>query len=384
MSTGEWLAEWYQAEYGVDVDASRTEILTRGRYPGRTQEQYASILRVHLIPALGDIPLAALSATDLRRYFADLTRTHAESSLRNHCILLNRSLAAAADEGLIPDNPAKRAVGKPRSSRDETPESVLSNCWDHQKALRFLAAARAEGPQAAALYTLALDSGARKGELRGLQWRDIDFAAGTIRIEPSLTRAGAEPIYGRTKGRRARRLLITPDTLSLLRAHREHQAALRRRVGWEYHDLGLVFARENQMRFSLGYPLQSNTLGQRRFARIIKAAGVRPITFHGLRHTWATLLLTAGVPVHYVSERLGHRTPDITLRVYGHCIVSGHVDLIRVVGVSSGRSPCITRLAGHWPRWTTIGQQSARKRRPRRTIVPARALLGKNGAEGGT
>lgn len=285
----------------------------------------------HLIPSLGDIPLASLSPTHLRRYFGGLARTHAESTLRNHHILLNRSLQTAVDEGLLSDNPAKRASGKPCSSREDTPEAVLATYWDRTEALRFLATARGFRPQAAALYTLALDTGARKGELCGLQWRDVDLGAGTVRIERSLTRAGAEPIYGRTKGRRARTLMITPDTLSLLAAHRAHQAALRKRARWQYHDHWLVFACENEMRFSLGFPLQSNTLGQRQFARITQRAGVRPITLHGLRHTCASLLLAAGVPVHHVAERLGYRSPDVILRIYAHCIVSGQIDMVRVV-----------------------------------------------------
>jgi integrase len=65
----------------------------------------------------------------------------------------------------------------------------------------------------------------------------------------------------------------------------------------------------------LGFPLQMNNLGQREYAKLIKAAGVKRIKFHGLRHTCATLLLAAGHPVHVVSERLGHSTVSMTLQV---------------------------------------------------------------------
>ena len=71
---------------------------------------------------------------------------------------------------------------------------------------------------------------------------------------------------------------------------------------------------------TLGLPLQMNNLGQREYAAIIKAAGVKPIKFHGLRHTCATLLLRARVPVHVVSERLGHATTAMTLEVYAHVL----------------------------------------------------------------
>lgn len=77
-----------------------------------------------------------------------------------------------------------------------------------------------------------------------------------------------------------------------------------------YKDLGLVFAKERgdvrKREECLGQPLQLNNLGQREYAKLIKAAKVRAIKFHGLRHTCATLLLQAGQPIHVVSERLGH------------------------------------------------------------------------------
>ena len=61
-------------------------------------------------------------------------------------------------------------------------------------------------------------------------------------------------------------------------------------------------------------------IGQRQFADIIKAAGVTWIKFHGMRHTCATLLLKAGIPVHVVSERLGHKRIQIKLDIYAHVL----------------------------------------------------------------
>jgi len=91
-----------------------------------------------------------------------------------------------------------------------------------------------------------------------------------------------------------------------------------------YHDHGLVFAKEYgdlcQRLDKLGHPLQANNLAERSLTPLCKAAEVRRITVHGLRHTSATLLLAAGEPVHIVSERLGHADVSITLNVYAHVL----------------------------------------------------------------
>jgi integrase len=90
-------------------------------------------------------------------------------------------------------------------------------------------------------------------------------------------------------------------------------------------DWGHLHGRED----SLGLPLQSNNFGQREFARLLKAAKVRPFTVHGLRHTSATLLLKAGVPAQVVQQRLGHKRIEITLGIYAHVLPSMQQDAAR-------------------------------------------------------
>ena len=132
-------------------------------------------------------------------------------------------------------------------------------------------------------------------------------------------------------------LELSAQTVDLLREHRKHQATIKMRNRQHYHDLGLVFAKEwgdlHNRADSLGLPLQVNTLGEREFGRLIKAAGVRRIKFHGLRHTVATLMLSTGVPAQVVQRRLGHSKVEMTLNIYAHVLP----DMQRMQPQSSGR-----------------------------------------------
>ena len=110
----------------------------------------------------------------------------------------------------------------------------------------------------------------------------------------------------------------------LLCKHKAHQAALKLASGSLYHDEGLVFAKEHPPAF--GRPLQINNFSEREYRRLIKQAGVRPIKFHGLRHSCATLALKQGVHVEILPERLGHKSIEITLNRYAHALPSMQQD----------------------------------------------------------
>jgi integrase len=176
----------------------------------------------------------------------------------------------------------------------------------------------------AAFYHLALDTGARKAELCGLPWQDVDIQRGQISIVRQLIKPGAPPQLGPPKNSKPRIITLMPKTVELLRHHKAQQAQLKLANRATYQDFGLVFAKDwwgmRTHGNTLGHPLQSNAIGQGEFKRLIAQAGIKPIKFHGLRHTCATLLLQAGVPVHVVQERLGHKRIEVTLGIYAHVL----------------------------------------------------------------
>jgi integrase len=314
MTVGEWLSEWL--ETAIKPPNKRL----------RTYETYQSVIERHLKPALGHIRLQQLKPTDLKRYYNGSALS--PTTLEQHHTLLHSALKAAQLQGLVQRNVASLVVGKPH--RPEGHEDVLQHCWEAEEARQFIAAAKVLGPQPAAFYTLALDTGARKGELCGLKWTDLDLDAGMVAIVRQLIKPGPTPVFGPPKNGTTRTIPIAAQTAALLRRHKAHQSEMKLANRIKYHDHGLVFAKEwEHLQWhgdTLGHPLPLNSLGQQEYARVIGQASVRPIKFHGLRHTCATLLLQAGVPIKVVQERLGHKQISITLDIYAHALPSMQQD----------------------------------------------------------
>ena len=227
-------------------------------------------------------------------------------------------------ERLITVNPAD-GPGPTPPRREGAGRGARMNCWTATEAKTFLAAAKADGPQAAALYAVAVDSGARKGELCGLRWEDVDLDAGTIRIVPAADEAGTGADLRTAEERLRRDITLSAETVEFLRRHKRAQAELKMANRTTYRDFGLVFAKEygdltNRARHDRA--TDSGEQPGRAAVRPVHQAPpkVKRITFHGMRHTCATLLLQAGEPVHVVSKRLGHARVEITLDTYAHVL----------------------------------------------------------------
>jgi integrase len=186
-----------------------------------------------------------------------------------------------------------------------------SSPWTAEEARSFLAAAKVH--RLHALFVVALALGLRRGELLGLRWSDVDFRTGQLRVWQTLQRVRGEGIvFGPPKSRRSRRVLTMPAVVvQALRHHREQQNSERKAAGDEWEETGLVFTTASGRHVE---PRNLNTA----YGRLLARTGVRPIRFHDLRHTCATLLLGGGVSARVVMEILGHSQIAVTMNIYGH------------------------------------------------------------------
>ncbi len=261
-----------------------------------TYRSYEGIVRNHLAPSkIAAVPIAQLRPAAIQAVLgAPKTPTRAYALAIG---VLRQALDRAVELHLLERNPAA-GLKPPRVERREM--RVLSR----EQVRAFLAAARED--RYYALYALALFTGLRQGELLGLRWSDVDVAHGRLTVARSLSQQSLtlQP----TKTRSSRRIVdLGPAALQALREHRER-----------YGDGERVFTDTS------GSPVRASNLIRRSFHPALERAGIKaagkpsPIRFHDLRHTSATLMLSAGVHPKIVSERLGHASTTITMDVYSH------------------------------------------------------------------
>jgi integrase len=159
----------------------------------------------------------------------------------------------------------------------------------------------------------------------GLRWSDLDLTAGRLSIVQTVIAVNHEVRIGSPKTAKGRRTVaLDPGTVGALREHRRRQVAERLLMGAGFTDHGLVFCRPD------GGPLHPEHFS-RMFDREIAKTELPRIRLHDLRHTWASVALSAGVHPKVVQERLGHASIGITLDVYSHVADGLHADAAALV-----------------------------------------------------
>lgn len=291
-----------------------------------TWKSYESHVRVHLVTdPLADRRLSDISTTDVE----DLFRRLADKGLSPATVDgVRRTLRLALNaHPKMTTNPVRRAA-HPRVPRHEIDPDEL---WSPAEARRFLTYVQEhDDPDMAVLVRLALDSGARIGEMLALTWPDIDMTRRTVRLRRSVSLKrlpGDERKlrFDTTKSDKARTVELDAGTIAALAELRDRQR------GEQVGDVGqLVFRRPTPLGFQPWRPDSSTHA----FQRLSKDAGVPRMPFHHLRHCCASWLLGEGMDVVAVSERLGHWSPALTLTVYAHAIRGKQGELARAIGAA--------------------------------------------------
>lgn len=326
LKVGDFFDNWF---YKNVVHSLRTS----------TSQGYETIIRRHIKPQLGDIPLAELTSNDIRNFYNYLYANGrltgkgglAPKTVENIHLVLSSGINYALKEGLIIKNPLITVKLRREGKREvevftrEEQEKIIAECQNcyYGMAIKF------------DFYT-----GLRAGELLGLTWDCVNFDKNTIRVNKQVQRnknfnRRAESktildfVYDTKTKTSTRTIKVLPKLMKDLANYKQEQDCIKKKLGKDYYKFNLVFPRQD------GYFTDTTTFLDN-FSRIQKKLDIPHRNVHAMRHTFATRALESGVHIKVVSELLGHASIQITLDIYGHVLQDfAEQELTKLEGIYS-------------------------------------------------
>lgn len=236
------------------------------------------------------------------------TGTLSHKTVREYARFCSVVLEQAVKEGLIPFNPAARADAPKLERRDP-------NYFEAEQIGAILEALKQEQPMWNALVSTLIYSGARRGEVLGIQWQDVDFAAGTVHICRNVQYSSERGLYVDTPktSESDRTIKLPAAAINTLRWWKAVQAAQIASFEGCYEDLGFAFAQRS------GQPMHPSTVGSW-LKRFSARHDLPHINAHAFRHSMATSLYFNGADAVSISKRLGHSQVSTTSNFYAHAV----------------------------------------------------------------
>jgi len=294
LTFGKWLKLWVKNYIVFSVKQS-------------TLERYEQNIRVHLAPVLGDIKIQNLQTAHLQDLYLKKIETLSPRTVQYIHTTANAALNQAEKEGLIIKNPA-RAAKLPKIPKREI------ETYSKEDVEAFLKLSKERTRYFPALL-LSVATGLRRGEILGLRWADLDLKKGKLTVKRTLARTENGLSFEEPKSELSKRSLQLPCfVVKTLEEHRKKQLEEKIKYKPIYEDNNLVFCTEH------GRPVFPRNFSRvfENIAKKLHEEGRPRLTLHGLRHTYATLAIEAGVPVKTVQENLGHHSASFTLSIYAH------------------------------------------------------------------
>lgn len=271
----------------------------------RTQMGYRWQIGKYVAPAIGGVRLRDLRPDHIQGMYSDLLKRGLSESSVNH---IHRVLRKALNEAVrwesIVRNPTD-AVTAPRPARQEI------EVWDVTTLQNFLEGA--QDHRYVDIYSVTVLTGLRRSEVLGLGWPAVDLERAVLRVVRTLQRINGQGLVESSpKTHRSRRsIALSETTVELLRDVRVRQMERRLAAGPLWNDSDYVFTQDN------GKLVDPNSV-TREFHDLVEELGLPHLTFHGLRHLHATLMMSEDVNPKVVMDLMGHADVSTTLRIYSH------------------------------------------------------------------
>ena len=265
-----------------------------------TAKSYRSILDRRLLPFFKKLDLHTITRENIQDFVKKMVDEDlAPMTIKNVTGLLYAILSDALENRKILENPFRK-IERPSCKGRER---------DHLQFHEIDAFLAACEPKNYALFYTAVWTGARRGELLGFSWPNVDWLNSQICVKQGLYK---RRLQTPKTDNSVRAIDMTPGLIDVLKRHRAEQAKKRLKHGQNWNKFDLVFCQDN------GRPIDADRLYHRDFKRVLKRAGLRHMTIHGLRHTYASILIAAGHNPKYIQKQMGHGSIEITMDLYGH------------------------------------------------------------------
>ncbi|MEI3061244.1 MAG: site-specific integrase [Oscillospiraceae bacterium] len=247
-------------------------------------------------------------------------KTISSTTVQHYHSLVSSILTAAVNWQYIPYNPCSR-VAPPKAA---SPDVAYLDDGQSKRLLKLL---QSEPGMYRRAISLLLLTGLRRGELLGLEWKDIDFKNRTLTISRTSQYLPKRGVYtDEPKNKSSRRLvLISTQVVLILQEQQRWQAFQASQLGNGWDPCGRIITGED------GSPLHPDRL-TRWFAKFIQRTDLPPVHIHSLRHTYATLCIAQGVPITAVAAQMGHANVATTATIYAHAIKSAQIAAADKIG----------------------------------------------------
>ena len=347
------------------IERWRSERAEQELQPG-TLDKYNDAINHFILPALGHLKLTEIKPHSINKFLVDLTKdgcrhdgkpgSYSKGTIHKISNVLSSILRTATEWEVIERNPCDPVRVKAEDTADKikffTPQqtAVFLDYIEHPFTIRTRGHSRVDDTgkpytvgdytstkelptQLKVLFTLAIYSGLRKGEILALKWEDVDFENNTVAVTKAAAMVKGEQIVKVPKTRNSYRVVSIPHSVTeKLRKLQLEQTRYRLSVGDYWQGEGWIFTQDDgrMMNYSTPYKSLQDILTHYN-ADKAEADKLPMIPFHGLRHTTATLQIAAGTDVRTVSSIMGHRETSTTMNIYAHNLKTAEQEAVNRV-----------------------------------------------------
>ena len=262
----------------------------------------------NIIKSIGHIHIQDLNVKLLEDFYNELRNNtnYSDKTIQHHYTIISTALNKAVIWGYILNNPNVR-IEKPKVRKKEI------ECYSPEEVNQLIKALQDEPLKYQAIIMLALDSGARRGEITGLTWQDIDTKKSTMLINKSTQYTKELGIFEKdTKTPTSNRTIyLSKTTINILKKYQKEQLEKKMKLGNKWKNSKRIFTTE------YGADMHPDTPSQI-LDKIIKRHQLKRIRFHGLRHTCVSLQISSGIQAQIISKRAGHSNVTVTHNTYSH------------------------------------------------------------------